>query len=71
MSNAKVCDKCGKVIPEGEEKDALSSAPDYFAAIRGTTIVEFQDLCPTCMTRVTLNSDKYINVKTRVSKTVE
>lgn len=66
MSNAKVCDKCSKVIIDYDETVKEPGTPDYVAFIRGTEIVNFQDLCETCLTRVVTNSDKHINVATRV-----
>lgn len=70
MSDAKQCDKCGKVVPKDEDF-IESDKPDYVAFIRGTVIVEYKDLCETCMTRVVTNSDKHIQCSTRVRKTSE
>lgn len=69
MSMKPLCDKCDKPIEQtGEER---SEMPDLLVLMDGETVLEYQDLCPTCEERVSSNIGRYLAVGTRTRKSAE
>jgi hypothetical protein len=66
MSKARVCDKCGCVLPAETVDDYnTTKAPDLLVSMGGATIVDYQDLCELCTDRCKKNSKKYLTGPTR------
>jgi hypothetical protein len=68
MAIKMVCDKCGNIYEDYSEggDDSVTKEPDYLASIEGVVISRYNDLCETCVKRICDNTEKYINVSTRV-----